>query len=393
MRFSNRLSWETGSNKLSILYHSKLTNGVQVLNLAQSNPTRAGVWYDRENLLKASGKPEDLDYSPDPHGLPAVREAVRAYYQAKKADVPIDSIILTASTSEAYSFIFKLLCDPLDNVLVPLPGYPLFDYLAALDSVEVRRYRIDYLHPHGWRIDLDTLAKQADSKTKAIVLIHPNNPTGSFIRPDELNALNVFCQERGIALIADEVFSDFGLEAPADTIPTLTTNNKNLTFVLSGLSKLAGLPQVKLGWIAVSGPTAVKSAAINKLELISDTFLSVSTPVQNAAIEYFRLMPEFQRRLLKRLQDNLAALHQAFHETPVRVQRVDGGWTAVLEMPRLMSEEEWAIRLLDEENVYCFPGYLFDFEREAFLTVSLLVPQSDVIEGARRILALCGRYS
>ena len=324
--------------------------------------------------------------------MPAARAAVSEYYSGRAArPVSPDHILLTASTSEAYAFVFKLLADPGDEVLVPSPSYPLFDYLAALDAVRVVQYGLVY---HGaWSIDFDALAHSINPRSRAIVLVNPNNPTGSFLKQSELGPLLDLCREHNLALISDEVFADyaFGDDAFGDDarlVRSLTGIDEVLTFCLSGLSKVVGLPQMKLGWIVTGGPPADRRLAFERLELIADTYLSVSAPVQWAAPALLGLREQMQRQILGRVRANRAFLAaQIGASSPWNLLATEGGWYAVLEAPRIQSEEEWVLSLLSEDGVLVQPGFFFDFEREAFLVISLLTPEDVFREGVRRILA------
>ena len=297
-----------------------------------------------------------------------------------------DRVLLTASTSEAYAFVFKLLADPGDEVLVPAPSYPLFDYLAALDSVRSVQYPLVY--DGAWTIDFDALARAVTARSRAIVLVNPNNPTGSFLKTFELTRLVALARERNLALISDEVFADYLLDEQAPVVRSLTSLSDVLTFCLSGLSKVAGLPQLKLGWIVTGGPEHDREQAFERLELIADTYLSVSTPVQWAAPALLGLRGELQSQICARVRANRAWIaSQIEPASPWKMLASEGGWYAVLEAPRIHSEEEWALDLLNRDNVLVQPGFFFDFEREAFLLVSLLTREDVLREGMRRVLA------
>jgi len=351
--------------------------GAAILDLTESNPTAAGFAYPSDQILAALTDPRALRYHPAAAGMPSARAAVSEYYSGR---VNPDRILLTASTSEAYSFVFKLLADPGDEVLVPRPSYPLFDFLAALDGVHVVQYPLIY--HSSWTIDFDALARSITRRTRAIVLVNPNNPTGSFLKQTELAELIALCRDHALAIISDEVFSDYVLDTDARLVRSLTEVTDVLTFCLSGLSKVAGLPQVKLGWIIASSP------ALERLELIADTYLSVSTPVQYAAPVLLGLRTELQDQILARVRSNRAFLAaQIGPASPWRLLATEGGWYATLEAPRIQSEEEWALSLLADDGVLVQPGFFFDFEREAFLVISLLTPEEVFREGVRRILA------
>jgi alanine-synthesizing transaminase len=375
--FSSRLNWDVSPNPLARLLEQKRAGGAAVLDLTESNPTRAGISYPAA-ILEAIRHPQALRYEPSPRGLLSAREAVVKYYAERGLPFSPGRILLTASTSEAYAYLFKLLADPGDQVLTPRPSYPLFDYLAALESVNVRQYPLRY--DGAWHMDFVELERAISPRTRAIVVVNPNNPTGSFLKPDEWDRLQVLAGDRGIAILSDEVFSDYGFE-PASRV---RGEDRALTFTMSGLSKIAGLPQMKLGWIALSGPEA--DAAMERLELIADTYLSVATPVQLALPELLVLSAEIRAQIQARTRANLDALRSIVAGSPVNVLNVEGGWSAILQVPRIRSEQEWALMLLGERDVLVQPGYFFDFESEAFLVVSLLTPRDVFEEGIRRLI-------
>jgi alanine-synthesizing transaminase len=371
--FSSRLNWDVSPNPLARLLAERRASGARVLDLTESNPTRAGISYPAA-ILDALNREEALRYQPSPRGLLSAREAVAAYYAERGRGVSPDRILLTASTSEAYAYLFKLLADPGDEVLTPRPSYPLFEYLASLESVRGRQYPLRY--DGVWHVDFVELERAVSARTRAMVVVNPNNPTGSFLKAEEWDRL----QELGIAILSDEVFSDYGFE----TASRMRGEDRALTFTMSGLSKIAGLPQMKLGWIAVSGPGA--DEAMERLELIADTYLSVATPVQVALPELLALSGEVRTQIRTRTRANLDTLRSSVAGSPVNVLNVEAGWSAILQVPRIRSEQEWALRLLGEHGVLVQPGYFFDFESEAFLVVSLLTPCDVFEEGIRRII-------
>jgi hypothetical protein len=353
--------------------------GAAILDLTESNPTAAGFAYPSDQILAALADPRALRYQPAAAGMPSARAAVSEDYYSGR--VGPGRILLTASTSEAYAFVFKLLADPGDEVLVPRPSYPLFDFLAALDAVRVVQYPLVY--HNTWTIDFDALASAITPRTRAIVLVNPNNPTGSFLKQSELGPLISLCREHNLALISDEVFADYALEpGRLQVVRTLTEVTEVPTFCLSGLSKVSGLPQLKLGWVVAA------EQAFERLELIADTYLSVSAPVQLALPALLGLRTQLQNQILARVRANRAfAVSQIGPRSPWRLLEIEGGWYAILEAPRLQSEEEWVLSLLASDSVLVQPGFFFDFEREAFLVLSLLTPEDVFREGVRRILA------
>ena len=371
--FSARFKWNLETNQLAKLIEEKKRDGVKLLDLTESNPTRCGFEYPTTELLSALSQSEAMRYDPHPRGLWSAREAVALYYQTRNQTIDPAHIFLTASTSEAYSWLFKLLTDPGDSILVPQPSYPLFEFLATLEGVELRPYQTHYLHPHGWRIDFDSLAQAVTPRTRAVILVNPNNPTGSYLKQSESAQLAAFCRTHNLALIVDEVFSDYGLLDDADRV-TSFDDLFGLTFVLNGVSKLLALPQMKLGWIVVQGEDALRAAAETRLELIADTFLSVNTPVQLAVPGWLQMREQVQRHIRARVQANLTYLTTSAAASACRLLKLEGGWSATLEIPRHRSEEELMLALLADENVLVHPGYFFDFAREAYLVLSLLPP-------------------
>jgi len=379
--FSSRFHWDPSPNRLTRLLQEKRRAGATILDLTESNPTHAGFSYPEE-IVQALADSRALQYDPQPAGSLAAREAVCRYYADAGNTVEPDRVLLTASTSEAYQYLFKLLADPGDEVLVPRPSYPLFEFLATMESLRVVSYPLVY--HGGWSIDCDALAAAITARTRAIVLVNPNNPTGSFLKRDELR----FLHSLGLTLISDEVFADYAFSEDPHRVRTLASTTETLAFSLSGLSKIAGLPQMKLGWIVISGPTAARVEAKDKLEWIADTYLSVSTPVQQAAPRLLELGKGIQTEIANRTRTNLAWLQSAIAaDSPCRILAVEGGWYATLQVPRIRREEDWALELLAEDNVLVQPGFFFDFESEAFLVLSLLTKPNTFQEGCRRQLA------
>jgi aspartate/methionine/tyrosine aminotransferase len=380
--FSRRFHWDFQTNRLTQALEARRRDGARILDLTESNPTRAGLEYPPE-IVCAFDDPRILAYEPSPAGAAEAREAVASYYAARGARVETERILLTASTSEAYAWLFKLLCDAGDHVLVPRPSYPLFEFLANLESVEARQYPLVY--HGGWSIDLDSLAAAVSERTRAVVLVNPNNPTGSYVKRAELQALSRLCAERRIALISDEVFSDYALGEAAERVPTLVGVEECLAFSMSGLSKVAGLPQMKLGWIVASGPAKLRAEAMEKLEWIADTYLSVSTPVACAAAKLLASGALVQSQIRERTAGNLAVAREMLAGSAAGILAVEGGWYITVRMPRIRSEEDWAIQLLSQEGVLTQPGFFYDFESEAFLIVSLLTIPEVFREGIARL--------
>jgi aspartate/methionine/tyrosine aminotransferase len=338
-------------------------------------------------LLRALANPKALLYSPEPAGALAAREAVSRYYAARGVAVSPGQIVLSSSTSESYSWLFKLLCSPGDNILVPRPSYPLFDYLAALECVAVKQYPMRY--DGAWAIDLREIEATVDERTRAVIVVNPNNPTGSFLKDGELAWLGALCRDRGAVLISDEVFSDFRFTRDPRKISTLAGRGDVQAFSLSGLSKVVGLPQMKLGWIIVNGSAEFSQACLGRLELIADTYLPVATPVALAAPYFLEAGAAVRDQILRRVSGNLDCLRS----TSCEVLNVEGGWSAIVRVPRVKSEEQWCLELLGEDGVLVQPGYFFDFDTEAYLVVSLLTVPQDFIEGISRLARRVARCS
>ena len=383
--FSSRLSWTSRPNALARLQCSKAHLGVPLLDLTQSNPMTTGFVFPPA-LSAALDHPDAMSYEPAPRGLPAARQAVADYYAAKGAAVASDDVILTCSSSEAYTNLFRLLADPGDEVLVPRPGYPLFDDLAALESVVPVPYPAVY--DQRWRIDTDALAAAVSARTRAVIAVNPNNPTGAWLTGEAWDSICSICVTHNLAAIVDEVFADFAIGPPEDALTTVVGQPPMPTFVISGLAKVAALPQMKLGWIAVCGPPALRGAAIDGLELIADTFLSVSTPVQLALPSLLEARHDLQAQILSRLRFNLASLTAAVDGSAAEVLTVEGGWYAIVRMPDQHNDEDWALRLLTEQDVLMHPGFLFDFAEDHCLVCSLLTPQSEFAAGVARLMDL-----
>jgi aspartate/methionine/tyrosine aminotransferase len=382
--FSSRVPARLESNRLSRALDGARSAGRGLIDLTLTNPTRAGLGYPAETLAALS-EPAALTYSPEPFGLRTAREAVAADYRRRGLAVDAGRIVLTASTSEAYSMLFKLLCAPAgDAVQVPVPSYPLFEHLSRLDGVATVPYRLDY--HEGWSVDLASIDDGWRGNIRAVLAVSPNNPTGSVLSGVELDALAARCADREAALVIDEVFADYPLSCPPP-IRNVASRREALTFRLGGLSKSAALPQVKLGWIAVDGPEPIVEEALARLELVCDTYLSVSTPVQVAAPALIAGGAAVREQLQARIRGNDAALRSLAREYPaVTVLRAEAGWSAVLRVPAYGSEEEIALDLLERDGVVVHPGYFFDFPHEAFLVISLLPPADRFLDGVRRLL-------
>jgi len=383
--FSHRTDWKLTPNRLTQAQQELQFAGREVLDLTVSNPTRAELHYDAETILQAFTDPKTMDYDPQPKGLRSAREAVTGYYRKQHDDIDPEAIVLTTSTSEGYSYVFRLLCNVDDEILVPKPSYPLFEFLADLQDVKLVPYPL--LYDHGWQIDFPSLYKAVNHRTRAVVVVHPNNPTGSFVADQERSALNQFCSEYNLALIADEVFLDYAHDgAPRSSF---AANRDVLTFTLSGLSKISGLPQMKLAWVVTSGPAETVSAAMARMEVIADTYLSMNAPIQLAAPVLLEQRHSVQALLLDRVRANLSELDRglAKQKNCGRLE-VEGGWYAVLRVPVTQSDEELAIQILRKLSVLVHPGHFYDFSGDGHLIVSLITPLRDFRRGIAQALEL-----
>jgi alanine-synthesizing transaminase len=415
--FSSRTNWKLTQNRFTQTLAEVRASGGKLLDLTHSNPTRVGLLYDDAAVLGALASPRALDYDPQSKGLLAAREAVAGYYREQHGVREIDPerIVLTTSTSEGYSFVFRLLCNAGDELLVPKPSYPLFEFLADLQDVKLVPYPLIY--DHGWQIDFHSLETAVTARTRGVVVVHPNNPTGSYVQADEVKLLNVFCLEHGLAVIADEVFFDYGLDRDVDTknshggtdapstspgqapvrpversstalsAGSFAANSDVLTFTLSGLSKISALPQMKVAWVVTSGPEAQAAEATARLEVIADTYLSMNAPIQWALPVLLKLRENIQRQLIARVMTNLAELdRQLAEQKSCERLHVEAGWYAVLRVPVTRSDEELAIELLREKSVLVHPGYFYDFPSDGYLVLSLITPQREFGGSVGRVL-------
>ncbi|HMI93948.1 MAG TPA: pyridoxal phosphate-dependent aminotransferase [Polyangiales bacterium] len=396
--FSQRSAFDRTLNRLEHARRVAAQTGRAVLDLTESNPTRAELPPARA-ALQALSYPDARHYDPDPLGLPSARAALSAWLHARGHDIPPEQIVLTASTSEAYAYVFKLLCDPGDDVLVPTPSYPLFEHLARLEAVHARGYRLHY--DGRWHLPAGTLAPLVGPRTRAILTVHPNNPTGSCLKRDELAQLAA----TGLPIVSDEVFAPYLLAPDPDAVPSvLGARRANalgtglgdgaLSFVLNGLSKLAGLPQLKLAWLCVDGPLGPLREALSRLELIADSFLSVSTPVQLALPAILDAHAELTDAISARLRANLAHLRASLTGSPISALHVEAGWYALLRLPALLDDEAWAIALLEQHDVLVQPGYFYELQGGPYAVVSLLTIPDVFERGIERlraaVLALTG---
>jgi alanine-synthesizing transaminase len=381
--FSRRTHWKLTPNRFSQAVEELRVLGRELLDLTISNPTRAGFGYDQSTIVQALSNQKALDYDPRPKGLLGAREAVAAYYAERGEKVDPEHLVVTASTSEGYSYAFRLLANPGDEVLVPKPSYPLFEFLAELDDVKLIPYPLIY--DHGWQIDFHSLEQSLSEKTRAIVLVHPNNPTGSYVSREERLRLNEICAARDLVLIVDEVFLDYVHDGK--NRQSFATNDAALSFTLTGLSKISALPQMKFAWMAISGPQELSRAAMARLEIIADTYLSVSTPIQLAASAFLEHRKIIQPQLIPRLQTNIRELDRQLG-TKHSCSRLDvqGGWYAVVRVPVMRSDEDLALALLRESSVVVHPGHFYDFPCDGYLVLSLIADAQVFAQGISRIL-------
>lgn len=382
--FADRTNWNFQPNRLSEALARHRLAGKPLLDLTASNPTECGFEYPSGAILEALANSAALTYSPDARGLRSAREAVAGYYAARGVMVLLDDIILTTSTSEAYSFAFRALCNPGDEILVPEPSYPLFAFLA--DILDVRLVRYPLVYDHAWQIDFHALEAGITKRTRAVIVVHPNNPTGHFVKAREIPALNRLCAERDLAIMADEVFLDFALTDEARF--SFAGNGGALTFTTSGLSKISGLPQMKVAWLITGGPEHLKAAALARLEVIADTYLSMNAPVQAAMPALFEQRHGFQKQVLARVMKNLVELDRqiALQKDCSRLM-VEGGWYVVLRVPATRPDEELAIELLEGRGVYVHPGHFYDFDGDGYLVLSLITREEQFREGVAAMLS------
>ncbi len=392
--FSRRTDWKLASNRFTLAHQETLGTGRKILDLTISNPTRAGIEYDEAAILDSLRNRKSLDYDPQPKGLRGAREAVAEYYSCRTGgcgagalarELDPENLILTTSTSEGYSYVFRLLANPGDEVLVPKPSYPLFDFLADLQDVTLVPYPLIY--DHGWQIDWLSLKQAVTERTRAVVVVHPNNPTASYASVDERARLNELCAGHAMALIVDEVFLDYSHDGQRR--PSFAVNDGALTFTLSGLSKISALPQMKLAWIAVSGPKTDANSAMARLEVIADTYLSLNAPMQLAARVMLEQRKKIQPQLMQRVRANLAELDRQITGQKICARLVvEGGWYAVLRVPVTRSDEDLAIELLRESAVMVHPGHFYDFPTDGYLVLSLITNEDEFREGISRLLNL-----
>jgi len=383
--FSNRTAWNLESNPLSKALSERIASGKPVIDLTESNPTKCSFYFETEQILEALSHPASLQYEPLPQGLLPARNAVSDYYRARGCAMNVNDIFLTTSTSEAYSFLFRTLCNPGDEVLIPQPGYPLFNFLADIQDVTAVRYPLIY--DYGWQIDFHAMERAITPRTRGIIVVNPNNPTGHFCKADDMERLNQLCLGRELALIADEVFLDFYFGK--GVLPSFASNNEALTFTMSGLSKISGLPQMKVAWLIATGPEVLKQQAVARLEMIADTYLSMNTPMQLALPVLLELRHNFRQQCAERTRNNLAQLDKLLSTQKLCTRlNLEGGWYAILRVPATGSHEEFALELLNTRGVYVHPGHFYDFPTDGYLVVSLITPELRFAAGMEALVAL-----
>jgi alanine-synthesizing transaminase len=383
--FSERTNWNLEPNRLSRALAEHRAAGKRLFDLTVSNPTECGFAYEQTEILRAFANPAALKYDSNPKGLRTAREAVAGYYADCGETVSPEDLILTASTSEAYSYVFRTLCNPDDEILIPAPSYPLFEFLSRIQDVKLKRYPLIY--DHGWQMDFHGLEQAITPQTRGVVVVNPNNPTGHFCTGNDVPRLNRMCLDRGMAIIADEVFLDYPLEP--GLAKTSAANAGALTFTMSGLSKICGLPQMKLAWLLTTGPKEQKKQALDRLEVIADSYLSPGTPVQLAAPALLQSRRKFQEQVTTRVRKNLAEMdHQLGTQKSCCRLEGEGGWNGILRVPATRPDEDLAIELLRTRDVYAHPGDFYDFTDSGYLVVSLITPEKEFAEGMKRLLSM-----
>jgi alanine-synthesizing transaminase len=387
--FSDRTNWPLTRNPLTVALDELRANGTPLLDLTASNPTQCGFHYDSTAILSAFQNPAALTYDPQPKGTLAARQEIARYYlDDHHTTLDPESLFLITSTSEAYSYAFRLLCNPGDELLLPKPSYPLFEFLAGLQDIHLKPYALAYAH--GWFIDFQSLEHAITPRTRAILLVHPNNPTGSYVQPEELTRLNALCKKHNLALIVDEVFLDFPFQSPSRK--TFAANSEAFTFTLSGLSKVSALPQMKIAWLAVTGPSAQVRPALERLEIIADTYLSLSAPTQAAFPTLLAQRHSLRPQLLARIKENLSHLQSQLRSHPAcELLHGEAGWYAVLRYSanssNRTSDEDFVIHLLRHHHVLLHPGHFYDFPSINHLVLSLITSTAVFREGLQRLLS------
>lgn len=383
--FAKRTNWNLESNRLSAALAAHRAAGKPLIDLTLSNPTECGFRYNEAPILDALRNPASLKYEPNPRGLETARIAVEQYYAERGTTVSAQDVLLTTSTSEAYSFVFRTLCDPGDELLIPAPSYPLFEFLADIQDVQLVRYLL--LYDHGWQIDFHSLEQAITPRTRGLIVVNPNNPTGNFCKEPDIRKLGEVCAARAIGIIADEVFLDFSLREEQQA--SFAGTSGALTFTLSGISKICGLPQMKAAWVVVSGPEALKQQAKTRLEVIADTYLSMSAPIQLALPRLLELRSGFQMQVRQRVSANLAEIDaQLAQQSACRRLELEGGWNAPMRVPATRPDEELCVGLLQSKGIYIHPGHFYDFPSDGYVVASLICPVTDFAQGIERLFGM-----
>ncbi|MDL2330337.1 pyridoxal phosphate-dependent aminotransferase [Desulfosarcina sp. OttesenSCG-928-A07] len=391
-RGSTRFDWNAAPHPLALSALSQAAAGKPVIDLLCTNPTRCGFHYPENTLCTALSDPAALLYRPDPRGLLTARKAVSAYYRDFKQQVSPERVLITTGTSEAYGLIFKLLADPGDEVLIPRPGYPLISHLAGFEGIFCHAYPLRHTEAHGWRIDLEILSALITGKTRAVVVVSPNNPTGNYIHPDDLEQVDTLCRIHGLALIVDEVFSDFPARSSKTSLCTTVNQTTALTFILNGFSKILGLPQMKLGWVVTGGDPSLADAAVNHLETLMDFYLTVATPIQLAAGTMLAERAGIQHQINARIADNENLLKTRLEGVSnIHPLTREGGWYAVVYIDDDREDDERALLLLEKDQVQIHPGRFYQFDRDGFVVMSLISPPDDFSRGISRIIRRFGK--
>jgi len=390
--FSTRTSWHRHPNQLTRILDSRRKDGLPVHDLTKSNPTECSIPYPEKAIRDALSRSDMLRYRPDPRGLLSARKAIAEMELRRGIRTAPDTVFLTASTSESYSILFRLLCNPGESVLAPKPSYPLFDFLTRVNDVALQFYQLRY--DGEWRVDLDSLEKAVSPASRAIIIVHPHNPTGMFISRTEYLEIRQFALRHQLALIVDEVFSEYSFGDSRDFVRSAAPDSDVLTFTLDGISKMYGLPQMKLGWILLSGPGGPVSEASGRLEILLDTYLSVNTPVQAALPDLMTAGMTIRDSIRERVRSNYRSLKGLMQQDcPVSLLNGSGGWYAILRVPGIKTDEEWSVELLQDRGILVHPGYFFDFEGGAYLLVSLIVEGELLSEGAAGIIDYVRQYA
>jgi len=386
--FSRRTQWNLEENRLTRLLREKRRQGVPLADFTEANPTRCGFSASAA-VLELLSRPGSRFYNPDPKGALSAREAIAGYYAEQSIRVSPEQILLTSGTSEAYAHLFQLLCDPGDSIITLHPSYPLFEHLAQLSDISLVSVALRY--DGEWHIDPEELRATVSDTSRGMILVHPHSPTGMLLKEAARLQMESILLQHGCPIIADEVFSSYRHVNDTHAVRSFADSDSILTFTLNGLSKLAGFPQLKLGWIVVSGPATLQQEALKRLEMISDTFLSVSAPVQLALPEILSALPSLTGPILERVLENIGVLQKSVEGTPVSLLRPQGGWNAVLRMPAVLSDEDWCLQFLENENVIVHPGYFFDFRGGEFVVLSLLPETPEFEQGINRLMSAVSR--